>query len=89
MAGAAQPVNKKKNADNEDGSSRRKRREEDELVNSEDMPFYKDTPLTQLQMFEYIIEGVNYEEERLQLWMLMSLPEKLDMLSHQLIEQEA
>jgi hypothetical protein len=50
------------------------------------MPFYKDTPLTQLQMFEYIIEGVNYEEERLQLWMLMSLPEKLDMLSHQLIE---
>ena len=40
-------------------------------------------------MFKYIIEGVNYEEERLQLWMLMSLPEKLDMLSHQLIEQEA
>ena len=58
------------------------------------MPVYKklpdtDKPITQLMMFEYICEEINYEEERLQLWMLLSQNEKLDMLMHQLVEGEA
>jgi len=40
-------------------------------------------------MFEDICGNVNQEEERLQLWMSMSTSEKLDMLAHQVIEQEA
>ena len=42
------------------------------MLKDEELPLYKDTQLTQLQMFEFISEEVNYEEERLQLWMMMT-----------------
>ena len=45
-------------------------------------------PMSKAAMFEAICEEINQEEERLPMWILMTKEEKLDMLAHQVIEQE-
>lgn len=42
-----------------------------------------------LQLFKDVLSLVIDEEERLPLWMMMSQREKLDMLAHECIDQEA
>ena len=44
---------------------------------------------SKLQLFKAICELVIDEEERLPLWMMMSERDKLDMLAHECIDQEA
>ena len=43
----------------------------------------------QVAIFEEICANVNLEEERLPLWMCMTMKQKLDLFMHQVVEQEA
>ena len=39
--------------------------------------------------YKKVCDEFNKEEERLQYWMLMSIEDKLDMISHEMISEEA
>jgi len=74
----------------ENAAERKKREREDKTQRNKDFDHRHDLHDTvESLMFEDICGNVNQEEERLQLWMSMSLSQKLDMLAHQVIEQEA
>ena len=48
-----------------------------------------DVSSVQIKIFEEICANVNLEEERLPLWMCMTMKQKLDLFMHQVVEQEA
>ena len=74
----------------ENAAERKKREREEKAQKNKDHDQREDLANTvESLMFEDICGNVNQEEERLQLWMSMSTSEKLDMLAHQVIEQEA